>query len=82
MELSFSFPLYGHDFLALCIHCRINFFNIFVCTLLNLIFKLFDLVFRYILFCKFLKCIVPLSVQGKQDGSLYHRCLGLIQGQK
>ena len=58
MELSFSFPLYGHDFFALCIHCRINFFDIFICALLDFLLKFFDLILRYILFCKFLKCII------------------------
>ena len=61
MELSFSFPLYGHDLFALCIHCRINFFNIFVCALLDLILKLFDLILGHILFCKFLICIVCIT---------------------
>ena len=61
MELSFSFPLYGHDLFALCIHCRINFFDVFVCALLDLILKLFYFVLRYILFCKFLECIVCIT---------------------
>ena len=61
MELSFSFPLYGHDFFALCIHCRINFFDIFICALLDFLLKFFDLILRYILFCKFLKCIICIT---------------------
>ena len=61
MELSFSFPLYGHDFFALCIHCRINFFDIFICALLDFLLKFFDFILRYILFCKFLKCIIRIT---------------------
>ena len=58
---SYFLQLYSQNLFRLVLDRLVNFLDVLICKFLDLILKLFDLILRNILFCKFLKCIVGIT---------------------